>query len=110
MPRFDLPNDGLISWAMEDVVGEDGKWIVKTEQDEQPILEHNLALRNSEYTGDISFGRHVASIPNILWDRWVKQYPILKTINHDPEASKILFKLINDHKKVKVNDEHLGKR
>ncbi len=109
MPRYALPVDDAIRWEMEDVVGEPGKWTIKTEQDEEPILEHNLALQNSEYTGDLTFGRHVASIPKILWSRWLRQYPILKNANHDPEANKLLFKLINEHPKLKVNNERLGK-
>ena len=108
MPRYALPVDDVIRWEMEDVVGEPGKWMIKTEQDEEPILAHNLALQNSEYTGDFTFGRHVASIPNILWARWVKQYPILKNCNHDPEARRILFRLIMENPKVKVNDERLA--
>lgn len=111
MPRLALPKDGSpISWKMEDVVGEPGKWIIKTEQDEQPILEHNLALRNSEYTGDLTFGRHLADIPLILWNRWLKQYPELKYVGKYPEADKKLFQLIKDHPKVKVNDDVIGKR
>lgn len=110
MPRFALPKDGSpISWEMEDVVGEPNKWIIKTEQDEAPILEHNLALRNSGYTGNLTFGRQIASIPIILWNRWIKKYPCLKNGPRDPDYQPTLYRLIMQNPKVKVNDEHLGK-
>lgn len=110
MARYKLPDDGSgISWEMEDVVGEPGKWIIKTEQDEKPFLEIAQNLRNSEYTGNLTFGRHVASIPPILWNRWVKEYPCLRNGRRDPDYEKTLFRLIMEHPKVKVTDDILGK-
>ena len=107
--RLALPKDGSpIDWEIESVACSDTKYIIKTEQDEAPILEHNEQLRNSGNKGEFTFGRQVASIPIILWERWVKQYPILNNINHDKEASKILFRLINEHPKVKTNNDRLG--
>ncbi len=108
MPRYKLPSDGGdISWEMEDVVGEPGKWIIKTEQDETPYLNWAATLRSHEYTGDLTFGRHVASIPPILWNRWVKAYPCLRNGKRDPDYEPTLFRLIMDNQKVKVNNERL---
>lgn len=105
-----LPDDGgVIDWEMESVVGEPGKYMIKTEQDEQPILEHNKALRNAGYTGDLSFGRHIASIPFILWNRWLKKYPELKAGSKHPDYETTLHRLLNEHSYLKVNDDKLGK-
>lgn len=38
-------------------------------QDVAPILEHNKKLRSMEQKSD--WGRHVASIPNVIMARWL---------------------------------------
>lgn len=40
-------------------------------QDVEPILEHNKMLRTMEQPSD--WGRHVASIPNVLYVRWLDE-------------------------------------
>jgi hypothetical protein len=51
------------------------KIVAVTEQDVEPILEHNKALRGEPQPprrrGD--FGRHVASIPNVILVRWLNE-------------------------------------
>jgi len=108
MPRYALPVDDIITWEMEDVVGEPGKWVIRTQQADEPIYENNQALRNCDYKGEFEFGRHVASIPLLEWNNWLKKYPILKDVNHDPTANKLLFKLIMQNSEVKVNNDRLA--
>ena len=48
----------------------DGKGLaVERIQDVQPILERNKQLRSMEQRSD--WGRHVASIPNVILERWL---------------------------------------
>ncbi len=105
-----LPSDGgAIQWSFETDTTT-GKTIIKTEQNESPILELNNDKRNMGYKGNLSFGRHVASVPFILWNRWIKDNPPLKAGKHHPDYETTLYKLIMAHNKVKVNDDILGVR
>lgn len=50
----------------------DGRTIIRERvQDVEPILEHNAVLRTMEQKSD--WGRHVASIPNIIMERWFNE-------------------------------------
>lgn len=40
-------------------------------QDVEPYLEHNKQLRSMEQKSD--WGRHVASIPNVIINRWLQE-------------------------------------
>lgn len=44
---------------------------VERVQDVEPILEHNKVLRALPQKSD--WGRHVASIPNVLIERWLNE-------------------------------------
>ena len=44
---------------------------VETIQDVEPILEHNKMLRGMGQRSD--WGRHVASIPNVIMTRWLNE-------------------------------------
>jgi hypothetical protein len=44
---------------------------VETVQDVEPILEQNKMLRGMEQKSD--WGRHVASIPNVIMTRWLNE-------------------------------------
>lgn len=41
-------------------------------QDVEPILEHNKLLRTMPQKSD--WGRHVASIPNVIYEKWFNEY------------------------------------
>lgn len=45
------------------------KIVVVSEQDVEPILERNHALRGEPQRSD--WGRHVASIPNVILVKWL---------------------------------------
>lgn len=44
---------------------------VEMVQDVEPILEHNKILRSLAQKSD--WGRHVASIPNVIMTRWLNE-------------------------------------
>jgi hypothetical protein len=48
-----------------------GDLAVKHVQDVEPILEHNKDLRTQDQRSD--WGRHVASIPNVIYVRWLDE-------------------------------------
>lgn len=47
------------------------KIVVVTEQDVEPILKRNHALRREPQRSD--WGRHVATIPNVILVRWLNE-------------------------------------
>lgn len=50
----------------------DGRTIARERvQDVEPILEHNKRLRSIEQHSD--WGRHIASIPNVILERWFNE-------------------------------------
>jgi hypothetical protein len=49
----------------------DGLVVAETIQDVAPILEHNKALRGEAQRSD--WGRHVATIPNVLIVKWLNE-------------------------------------
>lgn len=48
-----------------------GDITVQRTQDVQPILDQNAALRSERQKSD--WGRHVATIPNVLLERWLNE-------------------------------------
>jgi hypothetical protein len=71
-----LDNDGV---QREELIEDTEGFVVKTTQDVDPILARNARMRQHQQTGNV---RHVASIPVILWDRWMKE--TAGAIMHDP--------------------------
>lgn len=47
------------------------KIVAVTEQDVEPILERNAQLRSQPQKSD--WGRHVATIPNVILVRWLNE-------------------------------------
>lgn len=45
--------------------------VIENVQDVEPILERNKELRSIEQKSD--WGRHIASIPNIIMTRWLNE-------------------------------------
>ncbi|MBN9601820.1 MAG: hypothetical protein J0G33_02695 [Afipia felis] len=50
---------------------DDGRMIVESTQDVEDILENNKRLRSMAQKSD--WGRHVASIPNVIMTRWLNE-------------------------------------
>ena len=75
----------------------DGTVTIETYQDAQPIIEENKRRYNDH--GDLrtpgklnfdGFGHKVGSIPETVWNQWVKEDP---EIAHNP---KLVLKKLND--------------
>lgn len=49
----------------------DSKIIAYTEEDVEPVLEQNKLLRSQQQKSD--WGRHIASIPNVIITRWLNE-------------------------------------
>ena len=45
--------------------------VVESMQDVEPILEHNKRLRSEPHKSD--WGRHVATIPNVILVKWLNE-------------------------------------
>lgn len=45
------------------------KILIERVQDVEPIIEHNKALQAIEQRSD--WGRHVASVPNVVLEKWL---------------------------------------
>lgn len=52
----------------------DGGFTIQSRQDVEPILDRNKELQNTEQRSD--WGRHIASIPNIIIDKWSKDHGV----------------------------------
>jgi len=50
----------------------EGVVVIERVQDCEPILERNKALQN-EQRADSDWGRHIASVPNVILERWIKE-------------------------------------
>lgn len=50
---------------------DNGDLIVERTQDCAPILDRNAQLRGERQKSD--WGRHVASIPNVIMERWLNE-------------------------------------
>lgn len=67
MFRRHLDSDGILHEEfIEDLDGV----VIKTTQNERPILERNAEMRKHKQTGN---ARLAASIPIVIWDRWMKE-------------------------------------
>ncbi|RTE91907.1 hypothetical protein [Bradyrhizobium sp. LVM 105] len=47
------------------------KIVIERVQDVEPILEHNKTLQTLEQRSD--WGRHVASVPNVILEKWLNE-------------------------------------
>jgi hypothetical protein len=87
----------------------DGRIIVRSRQDVDPILDHNKTLRNhgqgrKSAMGDL--GRHIATIPNSIVHKWLQE-----GINvYDGEHQAELARKLNDPdwRYLRTNPGHIG--
>ena len=66
-------------------------------QDVEPILEHNAMLRTLDQKSD--WGRHIASIPNVIMTRWLNEEYAAGNIDlkmFSPEFDLIVEKKLKD--------------
>lgn len=73
MPDFSLPAE-VANGCRQDVwLDQDGKTVIYTEQDVEPILEYAQAMRNGQFSTGDDFGRLEYEIPWVLAMEWRKQ-------------------------------------
>ena len=61
--------DGVASWHKV----EDGKTIIKTSQDVDPLLDINQRARSNQTSGWKGDLHHVASIPNVVYEQMMRE-------------------------------------
>jgi hypothetical protein len=92
-----LANDGLIKTEMlhDDLTDQ---LLVKRTQDVQPILDRNKELANDGTKGFSESGdfRHIAEIPFIVVEQWMKQDGVNFMQMAGPERTKYLRRKLND--------------
>ena len=78
-------------------INPDGTITFQRHQDSEGILESNRQeLRDGEQKKN-AFGRKVATIPNGLIEKWMKEEGLdIYQLGRDPEVRKRLFKKLND--------------
>ena len=90
--------DGVKSWHKL----EDGKTIIKTTQDVQPIFDLNQTARSNQTSGWKGDMHEVAAIPFVVYTQ------ILKSLGHDwkqpitPEIKVKLYKLLSSSEYAKL--------
>lgn len=87
--------DGVLVRPHFDANGKD--LAIEHVQDVEPILEHNKALRGEDQRSD--WGRHVASIPNVIYVRWLNEEHARGNTNlrlFTPEFDQIVQKKLQD--------------
>lgn len=72
----------------------DGGFTIQSRQDVEPILDHNKALQNTPQKSD--WGRHIASIPLIIIDKWSKEDGVNVLAMGKDEAAKYLKRKLAD--------------
>ena len=105
--------DSYEGGALQDIAhfDDDGVTFESKQTNEQSILERNDALRN--YRGaDIAKGdgrlHHVASIPQVIWERWQKEHPELRGADKQARDRKLAM-LINDRDFARVRTSEASK-
>ena len=100
-------NDGVFELNLaQDAHGLHG---ILTQPSEELILERNAELRkNPGALRDLSFGRQVASIPMVVYDKWMREYPKLRSPDQK-EASDELMRILRlpENRIYCVTDERL---
>lgn len=95
-------NNGTVS-SFHDA--EDGGVIVRHTQDVDPILSHNAALRAAGANSSAN-GRHVASIPVVVWQQWDKEFKRMHGVSlmKAPKDLKqgFIYKKLNDKANSKL--------
>jgi len=57
----------------EQAFEQDGKLIIKQTHDFQPILNKAAMLRSSGAVGPAKHSKHIASVPMVMVDEWLKE-------------------------------------
>jgi hypothetical protein len=77
---------------------DNGDLIVQRTQDCEPIIEHNKVLQGipQASTGTETWGRHVASIPNVIIEQWCVESGVNLFALPQHEFARFIKAKIND--------------
>ena len=95
MPEVVLDWDGVLLETAH--VDEDGVTIETSQPGLQAILDENARMRSvntSIRRGDQIWGHHVARIPMLVWERWIREIPGLA--QGEKEAQAEMLARLND--------------
>lgn len=74
----------------------DGSFTIERKQDLDDIVKVNRkSFNDSSRKGDLSFGRRVASIPNVIVEKWLKENINLFDYGIDPDVTREINKRLN---------------
>lgn len=79
----------------------------KTQKNEDAILAENAEKRKMDHRPG-SWAWQIASIPAIMYDKWLRENPELRSPNKEDRQAK-LMQLINAHPEVRVVDSVLSR-
>ena len=85
-----------VQWAMKQEAN--GDTTLKASQDLTALLDRNKSLQADGFTGntgkdDGGLGKHVATVPPIVWEMWHNMYGIDQ---NNPDHADGVWKLLND--------------
>lgn len=93
-------HDGLFQTKSVFQPHENRLYVEKTQLNEKLILAENAARQKMEQR-KMEWGRQVASIPHILYDKWCRENPELRSKDKEIRSKKLL-ELIRANPQVQV--------
>jgi hypothetical protein len=95
-------HDGLFRTKVKFQPHEGKLYAEKTQLNESAILAGNAIKRAMDQT-PLEWGRQIASIPQIMYDKWCREHPELLSKDKQIRSMKLLA-LIREHPEVMVVD------
>lgn len=98
--------DGIKTWHMLD----DGKTIIKTTQDTQPLLDINQRTRNDQTSGWKGDLHHVASIPYVVYEQIMREigYDFKQPLTQDQKTKFARMLSSRDYLKLRTKEGRLA--
>lgn len=93
-------HDGLFKTKSIFQPHENKLYVEKSQLNEDLILAANAEKRKMEQR-PMDWGRQVASIPHIMYDKWCRENPEMRSKDKEIRSKKLL-QLINEHPEVRV--------
>lgn len=93
-------HDGLFKTKSVYQAHENKLYVEKTQLNEDMILRANAEKQKMEQR-KMDWGRQVASIPHILYDKWCRENPEMRSQDKEIRSKKLL-ELINANPQVRV--------
>jgi hypothetical protein len=101
-PLNDDFHDGLFRTRVKFQPHEGKLYAEKTQLNESAILADN-AIKRAMDQRPLEWGRQIASIPQIMYDKWLREHPELRSNDKQIRSMKLLA-LIRENPEVMVVD------